>query len=303
VRFVNINVCGHDACKQGALPILADAREALRALAREAKAAGVRPNASYLQEVEKVRQEWVKLKEDTGRPVAGEAMSQAQVIRVLNEQAQPGDIVIAAAGSPPGDLNKLWDPQGGAACHLEFGYSCMGYELPAGLGVRLAQPEGEVYVFIGDGTYLLQPSELVTALQEKLKVTVVLSENHGFQSIYQLQMGRAGRAFGNEFRARDPKTNRLEGEYLAVDLAKNAESLGARAWRVTKPEELQRALAEARQEKRTCVIVAATEPHRYVPASGLWWDVAAAEVSTDPVTQKIYEQFDAERKALQRLYY
>jgi 3D-(3,5/4)-trihydroxycyclohexane-1,2-dione acylhydrolase (decyclizing) len=303
VRFININVCGHDAYKQGAVPILADAREVLRALAKEAKAAGVKPNAAYVQEVERVRQEWATLKEETCRPVPGEAMSQAQVIQALNEQAQPGDTVIAAAGSPPGDLNKLWDAQGGAVCHLEFGFSCMGYELPAGLGVRMAQPKGEVYVFIGDGTYLLNPTELVTALQENWKITVILSENHGFQSIWQLQQGRAGRSFGNEFRARDAQSNRLEGEYLALDLAANAASLGARAWHVTRPDDLGRALAEARQEKRPCVIVAATEPHRYVPGAGVWWDVAAAEVTHDPVTQKLYAAFDADRKALQRLYY
>src|SRR5262249_14816913 len=150
----------------------------------------------------------------------GEAMSQGELIGVLNQEAQPGDTVIAAAGGPPGDLLKLWDPTGGRICHLEFGYSCMGYEIPAGLGVRLAQPEGagEVYVLIGDGTYLMNPTELVTALQEDLKITVVLSENHGYQCIRRLQMWRTGVGFGNEFRHRDPATNRLEGEYLQIDL-------------------------------------------------------------------------------------
>src|SRR5690606_11378814 len=124
--------------------------------------------------------------------IPGEAMSQGQVIGVLNEMAKPGDTIIAAAGSPPGDLHKLWDVTESATCHLEFGYSCMGYELPAGLGVRLAQPEGEVYVFIGDGTYLMNPTELVTAMQEDLKITVVISENHGYQVIRQLQMNRVG---------------------------------------------------------------------------------------------------------------
>ena len=138
-------------------------------------------------------------------------MSQGQLIGALNEEAQPGDTVIAAAGTPPGDLLKLWDATGGRACHLEFGYSCMGYELPAGLGVRMAQPEGEVYVLIGDGTYLMNPTELVTAVQEDWKVTVVVSENHGFQSIHQFQMNRVGRNFGTEFKARDTAADRLEG--------------------------------------------------------------------------------------------
>ena len=163
---------------------------------------------------------------------SGEAISQGELIGVLNGEAKAGDTVVAAAGSPPGDLLKLWDATGGRACHLEFGFSCMGYEIPAGLGVRLAQPEGEVFVFVGDGTYLMNPTELVTAVQEDLKITVIVAENHGYQCIRRLQMGRTGRSFGNEFRARDPKTNRLEGEYVAIDFAKNAESFGARAWHV-----------------------------------------------------------------------
>jgi 3D-(3,5/4)-trihydroxycyclohexane-1,2-dione acylhydrolase (decyclizing) len=303
VRFVSINVAGHDAYKQGALPILADAREGLRALAKEAKSAGLLPNAAYLKEIAQAKKEWDQLKGEVTRQVTGEAMSQGHVVALLNEQAQAGDTVITAAGSLPGDLHKLWDVRGGSSCHLEFGYSCMGYEMPAGLGVRMAQPKGEVYVFIGDGTYLLNPTELVTAMQENLKITVVLSENHGFQSIWQLQMGRAGRSFGNEFRARDPKVNRLEGEPLKIDFAKNAESMGARVWRATKPDELRQALREARTETRSCVIVAETEPHRYVAGSSVWWDVAAAEVSQDPVTQKLHAEFEENRQKLQRFHY
>ena len=128
-------------------------------------------------------------------------MSQGELVGVLNEEARAGDVVVAAAGSPPGDLLKLWDASGGRGCHIEFGYSCMGYEIPAGLGVRLAGATGEVYVYVGDGTYLMNPSELVTALQEGLKITVVLSENHGYQVIRQLQMARAGRSFGNVSRS------------------------------------------------------------------------------------------------------
>jgi len=178
----------------------------------------------------------------------------------------------------------------------------MGYELPAGLGVRMAQPEGEVYVFIGDGTYLMNPSELVTAMQEHLKVTVVIADNHGYQIIRRLQMARAGRSFGNEFRARDKKTNRLEGEYLPIDFAKNAESFGARAWHVTTCEELRNALREAREEPRSCVIVAEVEKHRYLPGSGAWWDVAPAEVTNDPVTHDLRAEYERNRQR-QRFHY
>ncbi|MGO9924416.1 MAG: 3D-(3,5/4)-trihydroxycyclohexane-1,2-dione acylhydrolase (decyclizing) [Isosphaeraceae bacterium] len=304
VRFVNINVCGHDASKQGALPILADAREALLALQKAALAAGIRPRPAYLAEVAAARRTWDEtIQREVATHHAGEAMSQGELILALNREVRPGDTIIAAAGGAPGDLLKLWDATGGRACHLEFGYSCMGYEIPAGLGVRLAQPEGEVYVLVGDGTYLMNPTELVTALQEGLKITIVLAENHGYQCIRRLQMWRTGVSFGNEFRCRDPATNRLEGEYVRIDLAGNAESLGARSWHVETPEQLRQALREARAERRTCVIVAETEKHRFLPGGGIWWDVAPAEVSQDPKTRALRAGYEQDRQRLQRLHY
>jgi 3D-(3,5/4)-trihydroxycyclohexane-1,2-dione acylhydrolase (decyclizing) len=179
----------------------------------------------------------------------------------------------------------------------------MGYEIPASLGVRMAQPKGEVYVLIGDGTYFMNPMELITALQEKLKITVVISENHGFQVIRRLQLARAGRSFGNEFRTRDAELNRLEGEYLPLDLVKNAESMGARAWHVFTPEDVRQALREAREETRPCVIVAEIEKHRFLPGGGVWWDVASAEVSNDGVTQELRAAYEDERQRSQRFYY
>ncbi|MBI2941550.1 MAG: 3D-(3,5/4)-trihydroxycyclohexane-1,2-dione acylhydrolase (decyclizing) [Chloroflexi bacterium] len=304
VKFVSINVCGHDAHKLGALPIVADAREALRALTAAARSAGVAPNREYVEEVAAAKAEWERqVRDEVDRPVPGEAMSQGQLVRALNAEAREGDTVIAAAGGPPGDLHKLWDVSGGRVCHLEFGYSCMGYEIPAGLGVRMAQPTGEVYVFVGDGTYLMNPTELVTAAQEELKITVVIAENHGYQVIRQLQMNRVGHSFGSEFRARDRATKRLEGEYLTIDFARNAGSMGARAFTVATPEGLRSALRQAREEKRTCVIVAEVEKHRYLPGSGVWWDVAAAETTADPETQKLRAEYEENRRRLQRFYY
>jgi 3D-(3,5/4)-trihydroxycyclohexane-1,2-dione acylhydrolase (decyclizing) len=304
VRFISINVKSHDAYKQGALPILADAREALRALTDAAAKAGLQPRASYVKEIARLKKQWKKqLTQEIYQPTPGEAMSQGQLIGILNEEAKSGDTIVAAAGSPPGDLHKLWDVSQGAACHLEFGYSCMGYEIPAGLGVRMAQPQGEVFVFIGDGTYLMNPTELVTASQEGLKITLVLSENHGFQCIRQLQMGRAGRSFGNEFRARDLKSKRLEGDFVPIDFARNAESMGARTWNARTPDEVRQALREAREENRTSVIVVETEKYRFLPGSGVWWDVAPAEVSQDPVTQKLRAEYEEGRRKLQRFHY
>jgi 3D-(3,5/4)-trihydroxycyclohexane-1,2-dione acylhydrolase (decyclizing) len=299
VRFVAINVSGRDAHKLGAVPVVADAREALDAL-REALA-GWSTSEDYRDDVTAARAEWLDVRASLLKPVEGEAMSQAQLILTLNEVAQEGDTVIAAAGTPPGDLLKIWDATGGRAGHLEFGFSCMGYELPAGIGVRLAQDTGEVYVYIGDGTFLLNPGELVNALQEGLKITVVISENHGYQSIQRLQLWRHGKTFGNEFRRRD--NGQLEGEYLQLDLAKTAEGLGARAWHVDSPGALRGALEAARGESRACVIVCETEPHRYLPGSDVWWDVAPPEVSEEPEARRARREYERERARLQRFYY
>jgi len=304
VRFVNINVAGHDAYKQGALPVVADAREALRALTQAAKSAGVKPDSSYVKAVTSLREKWdQQLKEEVYAQVPGEAMSQGQLIGVLNDEAKSGDIVIGAAGSPPGDLMKIWDASKGRACQLEFGYSCMAYEIPAGIGARMAQPEGEIFVFIGDGTYLMNPTEIVTAVQEGLKITVVVSENHGYQCIRGLQLDRAGQSFGNEFRRRDKASNRLEGDYLRIDFAQNAASMGARTWNTNSPETFRKALQEARGETGPCVIIVETEKYRFLPGSGVWWDVAVAEVSQDPVTQKLRSDYEKNRAKLQRFHY
>ncbi len=301
VRFVAINVCDRDARKQGALPIVADAREALRGLAAAAAEAGTAPRDLYREEVGRAREAWLAERAKVAEQVPGERMSQGQLILTLNELVRPGDTLIAAAGTPPGDLLKLWDATGRRRCHLEFGYSCMGYEIPAGIGVRMAQEGGEVYVYVGDGTFLLNPGELVTALQERLKVTVVVSENHGFQSIRRLQMARAGREFGNEFRARSD--GRLQGEYLKLDLARTAEGLGAVTFRAKTPGELRGALERARGEQEACVVVCETEPHRFLPGSGVWWDVAPAEASEDPVVQELRAEYERDRAELQRFYY
>lgn len=301
VRFISLNVCSRDAHKQGALPLKADAREGLRAL--RLAAAEVKPQAAYLDQVAGWQREWQsQIQKEIMAQVPGEAMSQGQLVGLLNEEARSGDVVISAAGGLPADLLKLWDAREGKECHLEFGFSCMGYEIPAGLGVRMAEPSGEVYVFIGDGTYLMNPTELVTAMQEGLKITLVLSDNCGYQCIRALQVARAGHAFGNEFRLRNPESKRLDGEYLAIDLAANAASMGARVWRASTPGEVRQALREARVETRTCAIVVPVEKHRYVPASGVWIDFGVAQTTQDPITQKLRREYEADQQK-QRFHY
>lgn len=304
VKFIGINVSSHDAYKQGALPIVGDARETLSALSKAAIDAGLKPDALYLKEVRAAKEEWEKqMKELVFRPTVGEGMSQGELVGLLNEEARAGDTVVAASGSAPADLHKLWNSGNGAMPHVEFGFSCMGYEIPAALGVRMAQSHGEVYVLIGDGTYLMNPTEIVTAAQEGLKITIVLIENHGFQCIRNLQMNKVGHSFGNEFRMRNRRTQRLDGDFVEIDFAKNAESMGARTWRVKTPEELRKALGEARDEKRSCVIVAETEKYHFTPASGVWWDVAVAEVSHDPETQRARATYEEDRNQLQEFHY
>ncbi|MBV9208576.1 MAG: 3D-(3,5/4)-trihydroxycyclohexane-1,2-dione acylhydrolase (decyclizing), partial [Actinobacteria bacterium] len=238
-------------------------------------------------------------------------LTQGQVIGVLQEHARPGDVVIAAAGGPPGDLLKVWDATGGRRCHLEFGFSCMGYEIPAAIGVRLAEPDpgARVVSFLGDGTFLLAPTELVTAAAEGLAVTLVIPDNRGYQVIHRLQMLRSGREFGNEFRYRpEPlqltaadggtgsKSARLEGGYLELDLVQVAAGLGARAFRARTAAELRAALDDTRGHPGPVVIVVPVIPHADLPGAGVWWDVAPAEVSTLDVTAGLRAEYESDIK-------
>lgn len=308
VKFIGINVNNHDAFKQGSLPIVADARETIRSLMSESESMQIIPNSAYLEDIAVTKEDWNEmLTKDVFVIHDGEIFNQLHAINVINEQTQPGDTIVAAAGGLPGDLHQLWDTTNDRTCHLEFGNSCMGYELPASLGVRMAYEakgdEGEVYCCVGDGTFLMQPTELVTAMQEGLKVTIIVMVNHGFQIIRRLQMGRSGVSFGNEFRARDDSSNRLEGDYVPIDFAKIGEGMGAKSWSVTSPEELTQALAEARQESGSCLIQVEVEPHRYGPGSEIWWDVASAEVTNDKETQDLRDAYVNERAGVQRFHY
>lgn len=302
VRFASINVSGHDASKQGAVAIVADARLALRELLDRVRAEGTRQRPKWRERVELERKRWVEtLREDLARADAP-TLTQGQLIGAIQDAAQPGDTIIAAAGGPPGDLLKVWDATGGRHCHLEFGFSCMGYEIPAGLGVRMAQPDGEVIVFVGDGTFLMNPTELATAVQQRLKVTVVVSENHGFQVIHRLQRMVAGRSFGNEFRSPAPESARLEGEFVEFDLGRVAQGLGVHGVRASTAAEVRAELLAARERDGSTVIVVETAPGFDLPAGGVWWDVAPAEVSGDPLVAQLRAGYEHDRARLQRWY-
>ena len=305
VKFVSINVSGLHAHKLGALPIVADARDTLRALTAAAKSAGIKPNPAYVESLAVDREAWLRQKRETvyvQHP--NERMSQAQVIGALNDFMDAGDTLVCAAGTAPGDLHQLFEATAGRILHLEFGNSCMGYDIPGAIGVRLARPDaGEVYVFLGDGNYLLHPMELKTAIQENVKLTVILLQNDGFQSIHGHQKALVGHSLGNEFRVRDQASGKLDdGDFVPIDYAKNAESIGLRAWNAADESELKAALKSAKAEKRSCMIVAQIERYSRLPRSGIWWDVFGAEVTGDDATKALVDEREAGR-AGQRFYW
>jgi 3D-(3,5/4)-trihydroxycyclohexane-1,2-dione acylhydrolase (decyclizing) len=323
VQFASINVNGYDAQRLGAAGIVGDAKRALAALAAAVQGAGYSSPGEWQDEVRVKVAGWepvraaaldpdtpfdrASIPADFGDvvPDTGALLTQGQVIGLLQEHAKAGDTIVAAAGGPPGDLQKVWDATEGRFCHLEFGFSCMGYEIPAGMGVRLADPnpDSRVVVFIGDGTFLLSPTELVTAAQESIAVTVVIPENHGYQVIHRLQMGRHGTEFGNEFRYRTSPLDlasekgaqqpRLDGDYLEVDLVQVAQGLGARAIRADTAGEVRAALDETRGHQGPVVIVVPVIPHVDLPGAGAWWDVAPSEVSEDETVQRLRTEYEA----------
>ena len=304
VKFVGINVCGHDAFKQGAVPIVADARAALKKLHRKAKSAGVKPRPQYVRRAQSAYKAYRKHVDEVEFSSApGDPLGQAHLVGIVSDMSRPGDIFVGASGTLPDTCNKMWDTNNQTQGILEFGFSCMGFEIPGAIGVRMAQPKGEVFAMIGDGAYLMNPTEIVTAVQNNLKITVIVSDNHGFQCIHHLQKFKTGRSYGNEMRVREQKTNALTGDFVETDLAKTAEGFGARAWYCQTEDEVRDALSKARREKGCCVIVVENDVLRGSQPSGTWWDVAPAEVSKNGYIKKNREQYERDRTRLQRLHY
>lgn len=277
VRFVNINVAGFDAYKHAALPLVADARAALQAL--HALLRGYRTPPHYRARAEKFNQEWDAEVSRLYDLEHGPPISQGEVIGAVNRAAAEQDVVVCAAGSLPGDLHKLWRTRDPKGYHLEYGYSCMGYEIAGGLGVKMAAPEREVFVMVGDGSYLMMSSEIATSVQEGLKLIVVLIDNHGFASIGGLSQSLGSGGFGTRYRFRNAKTGQLDGDVLPLDFAANARSLGAAVFEAPDLPALVDALERSRAETRTCVIVVETDPEQRVPGYESWWDVPVAETS------------------------
>lgn len=299
VRFVNINVASFDAVKQGGLSVVADAREAVEALTDALSDYSV--SDEYRARAIELAQVWddtvsaaYRVKDDAS------GLTQSQVIGLANTLSYPRDVVVCAAGSMPGDLHKLWRTRDRKGYHVEYGYSCMGYEVAGGIGVRMAAPDRDVFVLVGDGSYLMMSTELVTAVQEGVKVILVLVQNHGFASIGSLSESLGSQRFGTAYRYRD-QSGRLAGAKLPVDLAANAASLGAEVIKVTTAAEFTDAVKMAKANDHTTVIHVETDPLIYAPDSQSWWDVPVSETSSLQSTQEAYETY-AEWKKVQRPY-
>ncbi|MBZ5593890.1 MAG: 3D-(3,5/4)-trihydroxycyclohexane-1,2-dione acylhydrolase (decyclizing) [Acidobacteriia bacterium] len=277
VRFININVNETDAGKHAGVPVIADARAALDQL--EAALSGYHVDQEYATCISDWKQRW---EDETDRLFAlrhGPPVSQGELIGAVNRGSRPQDVVVCAAGSLPGDLHKLWRTHQPKGYHLEYGYSCMGYEIAGGLGVKMADPSREVYVMVGDGSFLMMSSEITTSIQEGYKLNIILLDNHGFSSIGGLSQAVGSRGFGTDYRFRRSETGQLDGGYVPVDFLALSSGLGACAVRVTTHDEFEHALENMRRHDRTSVIVIEVDKEMRVPGYESWWDVPISEVS------------------------
>ncbi len=304
VRFVNINVAGLDAIKQAGFSVQADARESLEALLPLLD--GYAVDAGYLKHYIALDAAWDATVQKVYQPAtpnggSGGLLTQGEVIGMVNELSDPRDVVVCAAGSMPGDLHKLWRTRDPKGYHVEYGYSCMGYEVAGGLGVRLACPDRDVFIMVGDGSYLMMATELATAVQEGIKVITVLVQNHGYASIGSLSESLGSQRFGTKYRYRNPKTGRLDGDKLPLDLAANAASFGLEVITTATAAEFADAVKVAKASEAPIVIYVETDPLIGAPDSESWWDVPVSATSTLKSTQEARTVYD-DHKATQKLF-
>ncbi|QKZ05298.1 3D-(3,5/4)-trihydroxycyclohexane-1,2-dione acylhydrolase (decyclizing) [Pseudomonas eucalypticola] len=315
VQFLNLNVNSADVLKLDAVQVLGDAKLALQQLADPLARQGYRAawgnqvieaRAQLHAEVERVynrgysSQDFVPEVVDGLDPavlrefieLTGSALTQSQVLGVINRQIDADAVVVAAAGSLPGDLQRVWQTRSANSYHVEYGYSCMGYEVNAALGVKLAEPQREVYALVGDGSYLMLHSELVTSIQERRKINVLLLDNMTFGCINNLQMGNGMGSFGTEFRYRNPETGRLDGSFMPVDYAMSAAAYGCKTYKVSTLEQLHAALIDARQQTVSTLIDIKVLPKTMVHGYLSWWRVGVAQVSNSARTAEVRRSQD-----------
>ncbi|TAK71909.1 MAG: 3D-(3,5/4)-trihydroxycyclohexane-1,2-dione acylhydrolase (decyclizing) [Gammaproteobacteria bacterium] len=290
LKIIHLNINRFDALKMDSVALKGDAKyglEQLSLLLTEYKASVV-----YQEKCRILKQAWQDeiTKWYAIPPKNPAGMHQTSAIGLLNQFTTEQDVIVCAAGSLPGDLHRLWCSKQPKDYHLEYAYSCMGYEVAGGLGVRLAKENsaGEVYVLVGDGSYVMSHSELLTSIQEKKKITVIIFNNHGYQCIRNLQEAHGSKGFGNEFRYRNLTTNRLDGDYIPIDFCQYAAALGAKTFYAKAEDSFQSALMEAKQSTQTCVIVLAVLPKTMTHGYQTWWRVGVAEVSQSNEVQEAY---------------
>jgi len=298
VKFININIAGFDSHKHSALPLTADAKVCLEELFN--LLVGYKVSDEYIEQTANLNIKWDQQVSEFYKITGLLPVSQAEVVGAVNDFAGARDVVLCAAGSLPGDLHKLWrtlDPKG---FHLEYGYSTMGYECAAGIGAKMACPDREIYVMVGDGNYLMMNNEIVTSIQEGIKFIIILLNNNGFGSIGGLSQSIGSQRFGTKYRYRDEKTGQLNGDILPVDFAQNARSLGAHVIETHDISSLNEALAEAKYQDTTTVITIETDLYKGVPGNA-WWEVAVSEVAEIDSVKKAYQTY-IENKKKQRYY-
>jgi len=298
VRFININVAEFDAYKHAALALTGDALVTIDEL--QAAVGGCKIEPAYCERIRKFREQWEQEVDRICAVRNKTPMSQGELIGLINEIIGPRDTMINAAGSLPGDLHKLWRAREPGGYHMDYGYSCMGYEIAGGLGIKMADPNRDVYVLVGDGSYLMMAQEIVTSLQEGYKLTVIVLDNHGFSSIGGLSRSCGNHGMGTNYRYR--RGDAYDGDLLPVDFAKNAASLGAWARRASTRDELEGTLKEAAKQAQTTVIVVETSYDDRVPGYESWWDVAIAEVSERESVRTARREYEKARNK-ERLFF
>lgn len=288
-KVLAINICPFDAYKMDAEAIVADAREALTALL--GRLSGYR--SAYTDEIARARSEWNAIVDKYYSTELPGGLNQTLALGIINQFMDPTDIAVGAAGSLPGDMQRLWRAGDPETYHMEYGYSNMGYEVNGALGVKMAKPESEVYTFCGDGSFLMGHSELYTSLQEELKINVCLFDNLGWGCIENLQNNQGTDTFGTVFRARNPETGLLDGGEIPVDFAKIAEGYGAKGYTIRTSDELRAALEDAKKQTKSVVFDIKVLPQTMTPGFESWWRVGVAEVSKSERVAKAYDDMQS----------
>ncbi len=293
VKFININVAEFDSFKHSALPVVADAKQALIEIIDGLE--NYKVDSLWNETAAAYNKSWDEKVSEIYESKKQLPVTQAEVVGVVNNFCEPEDVVLCAAGSLPGDLHKFWRTRDKKGFHLEYGYSTMGYEIAAGLGAKMACPDREIYVMVGDGNYLMNNHEIITAIQEGVKITIVLLNNNGFGSIGALSQSLGSKRFGTKYRFRNEKTGQIDGDILPVDFAQNAESLGANVLEATDIDSLNESLKKAKESDKTTLIYIETDLEKGIEGYA-WWEVPVAEVSEMDSVNEAYKTYQENKK-------